>query len=109
MAHSNSALSQWSLIKPAGGDSPAIAVDLNAVIDAVERQSWMWFATRSARDAAISSPVNGMVTAILGTVNEIDMRLGGAWVKIYPNYYVGSGSGAPSGSIGVINDIYFQT
>lgn len=107
MAHSNSLLSQWTAIRPAGGDSPAIQPDLNAVIDAVERQVWMWFATRAARDTAIPSPVNGMVTAILGTVNEVDMRFNGSWVKIYPNYYVGSG--APATGLGVVNDVYFQT
>lgn len=106
MAHSNSALGQWAAIKPAGSDAPAIQTDLNAVIDAVEKQVNLQYTTRALRDTAIPSPVNGMLTQILGTVNEVDMRINGAWVKIYPLQY--SGTAAPASGLGVVGDFYAQ-
>lgn len=106
MAKSNSTLGQWAAIKPAGSDAPAIQTDLNAVIDVVEKQVNLVYTTRSARDTAIPSPTDGMITIITGSVNEVDRRISGAWVKVYPNMY--NGTAVPATSLGVVGDLYVQ-
>jgi hypothetical protein len=53
-------------------------------------QSVMYFASSTARDNAIGTPVAGMVASIAGTA--LDMYSGSAWVGVYP--YTGTVQGS---------------
>lgn len=105
MAHSNSPIGQWTGVVPAGSDSPAVQADLVLLITAAEKQVNLVFATTSARDTALPSPVEGMECHITGT-GEKFRRIAGAWVKTYPLMY--SGTGTPATSLGAVGDLYIQ-
>lgn len=106
MAHSNSPLGQYTAVIPASSDAPDVAADFATAITAIEKKALMSFATRTSRNSTVSAPVDGMVTYIQD-VDEIDTRINGAWVKTWPVIY--SGSGTPSGGLGVNGDLYIQT
>lgn len=105
MAHSNSPIGQWAGVVPAGIDSPAVAADLLLIITAAEKQINMVFATISARDTALPSPIEGMECHITAT-GEKFRRIAGSWVKTYPLMY--NGTGTPATSLGVVGDLYVQ-
>lgn len=105
MAHTNSPLGQLTGVVPASADPPDVAGDFSLLITAVEKKLNMRFASRTARDSVVTSPVDGMVTHI-DDVGEIDRRIAGAWVKIWPTKY--SGTSAPANTLGVVGDWYAQ-
>jgi hypothetical protein len=105
MAHSNSPLGQLSGVVPATSDPPDVQGDLNLLITALEKKLNMTFASRAARDAAITVPVNGMRTHMTD-VFETDERINGAWVKVYPVIYTGTAD--PSNGVGSVGNIYLK-
>lgn len=105
MAKTDSPLGQLAAVVPATGDPPDVRGDFLILITALEKKLNMTFASRTARDAAIPSPIDGMKTYI-NDVDEIDERINGAWVKVYPTQY--SGTGAPSNSVGSVGNYYAQ-
>ena len=105
MAHGPSPLGQYGNIVPAAGDIPDVQADLSGAITAIEKKALMSFASRTTRNSTVSVPVDGMFTYIQD-VDEIDARINGSWVKIWPVIY--SGTGTPSNGLGVDGDLYIQ-
>ena len=105
MAHTNSPLGQLVGVVPALGDAPNVQPDLLLMATEVEKKVNMSFASRAARDAAVTSPVDGMETYIQD-VDEVDKRVNGAWAKIWPIRYYGTTD--PLGTLGVVGDIYLK-
>lgn len=118
MAHTNSPLGQLPAVQPAGSDAPDVRKDLALVIAAAEKKLNLVFTTRAARDAAMTGtdPITGISLApqdgqecyytASPDAGQIDRRISGAWVKVYPPNY--SGTGTPSNGLGVNGDVYIQ-
>ena len=105
MPKSNSALGQVPASIPADEDEPNVNGDMAALINAIERRLLMSWPDRATRTTAITAPHNGMRTYI-ENVHEIDERINGQWVKVWPTTY--SGTTVPSPGLGVVGDVYFQ-
>lgn len=112
MTRGNTTYGQWTGILPQGVDSPTVNTDLAAVANAAEKQSNLWFTTYAAM-SAMASPVEGMIAHITTAgdtpshLGEIWLRTNGAWVKVFPVMY--TGTGAPASTLGAVNDVYIQT
>lgn len=64
---------------PVGTDNPDIPADIDVFANALEQRTIMRFANAAARDAAITSPVNGMHAWLTGTL-ILTYYNGTAWV-----------------------------
>lgn len=67
------------LATPAQPDVPA---DLQALAEAVDRKLVTPFASAAARDAAVTSPVDGKGLYYLADVDQFTARVNGAWVSV---------------------------
>lgn len=118
MAHTPSPLGQFAGIQPAGSDPPDVRDDLAIVIAQIEKKTNLVFTNRAARDSAMTGtdPITGIALTpqdgqecyytTSPDAGQIDRRIGGAWVRVYPATY--SGTAAPSNALGVDGDVYVQ-
>lgn len=109
MPKQDSPLGQLPDTIPEDLDTPDVNGDMAVFLAAIEKRLLMKFADRAERnamfDTASVTPEDGMETYI-SSVHEIDKRINGVWVKIWPWKY--SGTNVPSNAIGSVDDIYIQ-
>lgn len=106
MGFVNSAIGQITGVIPDANEPPVVHTHLLNIVNQLEKRSNMRFSNTTARDAAITSPENGMICGIGSPVSEIYSYLNGAWVKIYP--LIRSGTTVPSNALGANGDLYVQ-
>lgn len=106
MAFTDSERSQFTGIVPDDPASPTVPAHLQDIVDAIETQVVLKAADWSFADTFIAPYVNGMLLAV-ESEGALYYRTGGAWQKIYPTNFTGTGT--PSGSLGDNGDLYFQT
>ena len=106
MPFTNSAREQFQAIVPDNPATPTVPAHLQAIIDAIETHTvlraddWAW------ADTFIAPYADGMVVYI-EDIDELHLRVAGAWRKLHPNTYTGTGE--PSNGLGADGDLYFQT
>ncbi len=102
----DSARKQFPAVIPTDPTTPTVPAHLTTIINAIEEQVVLYATDWSYADTFIAPYQNGMLIYI-NADEELHLRLGGAWMKIYPTNYTGTGT--PSGALGSDGDLYFQT
>jgi hypothetical protein len=106
MPFSDSARKQFQAIVPDNPASPTVPAHLQGIVDAIEGRTVLRASTWSWANTFIAPFSDGMLVYI-EDVDELHLRRNGAWVKIHPTSY--SGTGEPSPSLGANGDLYFMT
>ena len=101
--------SNQALPYPQGTDTPAdTPLFIQSLAQAVEKKLVQVFTTTSDRDTKLTAPTNGML-AVCTSSEEMFLRVGGAWVRIYPTTsQIMYGTSTPSNSSGADGDIYMK-
>lgn len=93
---------------PTGSDQPDIPGNLLALANAIEKRLVAVHATTAARDAATTSPQDGMFAYITAT-GVLYVYHSGAWTQFpgaLPTF--SSGTAVPNNSTGSNGDVYFR-
>lgn len=106
MAFTDSDRKQFLAIVPDDPATPTVPAHLQAIVDAIEEHVVLHAADWSAADTNLTPYKNGMLVFVENP-GALYLRLGGAWLKVYPTNYTGTGD--PSPSLGVDGDLYFKT
>lgn len=106
MAFTDSARSQFTAIVPDNPATPTVPAHLQDIVDAIEARVVLRADDWSDADTNIAPYQDGMLLYV-ANIGALFLRVNGAWVKLYPTNY--TGTGAPDPALGADGDLYFQT
>lgn len=106
MPFTDSARKQFPAVVPDDPAQPTVPAHLQAIVDAIEEHVILYADDWSYADTFIAPYTNGMLLFVADP-EALYLRLGGAWVKVYPTSF--TGTGPPDPTLGADGDLYFQT
>lgn len=106
MPFTDSARKQFPSIVPTNPTTPTIPIHLQGIVDAVEARVVLRAADFAYANTFLAPFEDGMLLYIV-SLGEIHLRVAGAWKKISPTSY--TGTGVPASALGADGDLYFQT